>query len=288
MDVKIKVKKRDNFVTATLEPPAPYAAADIDVGSLRMNGAVGPIAGSAVLGDRDADGIPDLTVRFPRTLSEDTVGDDGRGYVTGEVGGACFEGSDKFKMFNVTSPAAGSTVASGGVTRVAWDTPEAMTVNSVAISYSLDDGSSWELVAEGLPNTGSYAWSVPNVTSSTARVEVALDDGTAEGAVAISDQFSIDAVVGVGAAEVAFALSGTAPNPSKGGAFNVRFSLPDAKRATLSLYDVSGRRLASREVGVMGAGRHVVTLGQRLPAGLYMVRLDREGMSLKTRATVVR
>ena len=48
------------------------------------------------------------------------------------------------------------------------------------------------------------------------------------------------------------------------------------------------RHVVTRDVGSMGAGRHVVTLSQRLPAGIYMVRLDRDGASLNTRATVVR
>jgi len=65
------------------------------------------------------------------------------------------------------------------------------------------------------------------------------------------------------------------------------FSLPDNKRATLSVFDVSGRRVASREVGTLGAGRHSVSIGNRLKAGVYMIRLDREGASLTTRAAVI-
>ena len=58
--------------------------------------------------------------------------------------------------------------------------------------------------------------------------------------------------------------------------------------APLSLYAVSGRRLAFREVGSLGAGRHSVMLAERVPAGMYMVRLSQGGRSLATSAAVVR
>ena len=51
---------------------------------------------------------------------------------------------------------------------------------------------------------------------------------------------------------------------------------------------MSGRRVAFREVGVLGPGRHVVNLAQRLPAGVYVVRLLQDGRSLSARASVVR
>jgi hypothetical protein len=280
----LNLRAGGRFVTAYIEPEAPYAAADIDVHSLRLNGWTGPAAGTAVLGDHDGDGIADLAVKFPRMAVHESSGQSGEVTITGEVGGACFAGSDQVRIVAVRRPSSGEVVARGSTTTVRW---EQVSGNSAAIHYSLDDGDSWMLVAEGLPNSGSYDWAVPDVQCATARIAVVVDDGTQEAA-GISDRFSIDAVVGVGDGMITFALSGTVPNPSKGGAFNVRFSLPDGKRATLSLFDVSGRRLASREVGVMGAGRHTVTLAQRLPAGLYMVRLDREGMSLKSRAAVVR
>ena len=292
MAVEVKPNKLkigdDKDVTAYLEPPAPYAAADIDVASLRFNGAVGAISGSAVIGDHDGDGVPDLKVKFPGLQAIESVGSDLKATVTGMVGNTCFAGSDTYKKVKVMKPAAGSFVASGGSTLVQWATPAGMNVVSVAVYYSLDNGDSWKTVAEGLANTGSYTWSVPNVTASTARVAVLLDDGTPDNVTGISGMFTINGTVGVGdPGEVGFALKGTFPNPS-GERMTVSLSLPDNKRAVLSLYDVGGRRLAWRDVGSLGAGHHTVTLAQRLPAGVYMLRLDREGASIKTRATVVR
>ena len=142
-------------------------------------------------------------------------------------------------------------------------------------------------MADGVANTGEYDWTVPGVSTTEARAAVVLGSGGSEVA-GISGKFSIQSPVGVGdEAPVAFALRGTFPNPTTD-ALHVGFSLADSRHATLSLYDVTGRRVASREVGVLGAGRHTVTLAERLPAGLYVVRLSQGGRSLTTRAAVVR
>jgi hypothetical protein len=90
-------------------------------------------------------------------------------------------------------------------------------------------------------------------------------------------------------ASVAFALDRVFPNPARGGAMRLHLSLPDAEPAALQLVDVRGRLIAAREVGSLGAGRHVVDLtdGLRLSAGVYLVRLTRGGQHRTTRAVVL-
>jgi hypothetical protein len=70
----------------------------------------------------------------------------------------------------------------------------------------------------------------------------------------------------------------------------VSFSLPDAQPASLVAYDVSGRELTRRAVGMLGAGRHVVTLGtsRTLAPGVYLVHLIRGDRRLVARTVVVR
>ena len=64
------------------------------------------------------------------------------------------------------------------------------------------------------------------------------------------------------------------PNPARSGVW-VSFTLPETGRATLELLDVSGRRVAEREVGGLELGRHRVDVaqGRALAPGLYLVRL---------------
>ncbi len=89
-------------------------------------------------------------------------------------------------------------------------------------------------------------------------------------------------------AALALALEGARPNPANG-ALWVAFTLPDAARARLELFDLAGRQVAAREVGAHGAGRHVVRLDDgALAAGLYWAALTHGGRTLRARVVVVK
>jgi hypothetical protein len=98
-------------------------------------------------------------------------------------------------------------------------------------------------------------------------------------------------VAGVpGDAGLALALSPVHPNPSRGGALTVDFTLPSAVTASLELLDVAGRRITTRDVGTLGAGHHVLSVGDgsRLAPGLYLVRLRQGASARVSRAVVLR
>ena len=104
----------------------------------------------------------------------------------------------------------------------------------------------------------------------------------------MSGQFAITTTLGVIGPGVELALHGPVTNPSK--RLTLSFSLPDAEPASLVAYDVSGRVVIRSAVGIMGAGRHVVTLGTSptLAPGVYLVRLIRGDRRFVARAVVVR
>jgi hypothetical protein len=90
-------------------------------------------------------------------------------------------------------------------------------------------------------------------------------------------------------AELLLSLRGAVPNPSSGGSVSAALVLPAAAPATLELLDPLGRRVASREVGSLGAGPHVVSFERtRLAPGIYLVRLTQGGRALTARAVVLR
>jgi hypothetical protein len=82
-------------------------------------------------------------------------------------------------------------------------------------------------------------------------------------------------------------LENATPNPARQ-QFTVGFTLPDATPAMIELFDVSGRRVASRSVGAMGAGHHVVDFGMHEHApGMYVLVLKRAGSALARRVAIV-
>jgi hypothetical protein len=98
-------------------------------------------------------------------------------------------------------------------------------------------------------------------------------------------------VVSVPAVPIAasFALSRVEPNPSVG-ELRVSFSLLDDTPASLEVYDLTGRRLESQELGRLGPGAHVVSLGRgvRWPPGIYEVRLQQGSRSRFRKVAIVR
>jgi hypothetical protein len=166
----------------------------------------------------------------------------------------------------------------------------------VAVLYSADGGDSWELVERGLPNNGSYLWTVPDVPSSEqAKVAIVLVESSDEtgyvvdGVLGVSEDFTITTPVGVGNGPAAeLAMRGVTPNPAVH-QFRVSFSLKDTKPATLALYDIIGRQISSRSVENLGAGWHSVDLARGgLSPGVYVIRLTQDGKSLSRRAAFVR
>ena len=86
---------------------------------------------------------------------------------------------------------------------------------------------------------------------------------------------------------LALELEGARPNPASG-ALWVAFTLPDGAEARLELFDLAGRRLAAREVGTRGAGRHLLRLDDGgLPSGVYWAALTRGARTLRARVAIV-
>ncbi len=91
------------------------------------------------------------------------------------------------------------------------------------------------------------------------------------------------------AVRLTLALEGARPNPAVAGQLRVSFTLPEAAQARIELIDVGGRRMAARDVGSLGPGRHSVDLGEdvNIPPGIYLARLTQGGRSLMRRIVVL-
>jgi len=302
MGFTLNLTSRGLWVTGYLEPASPFAASDIDIASIRLNGtlSVDPAA-PAALGDHDGNGVPDRMVKFNRAAVELTVseGDSVAVTVTGTVkGNKPFSGTNYIRVGRgmISDPAAGSHLTAGSVTQVRWQTPSGVTVQTVGLLHSLDGGSTWSLIARGQPNTESYDWTVPSVQTDQAKVAVLAQSAgetgdIVDGVLGVSEAFSIEAVVGVGDRGPAqLAIRGATPNPTPAGRLRVEFSLRDGSPARLELVDVAGRVLTTRQVGSLGPGRHAldVSEGRALRPGMYFLRLTQGGSEVRARAAVLR
>ncbi len=70
----------------------------------------------------------------------------------------------------VTSPNGGESWFANSARTITWT--YANFTDNVKIDLSVNGGSTWSTVAASLPNTGSYAWTVPNSPSTTCRIRI--------------------------------------------------------------------------------------------------------------------
>jgi hypothetical protein len=70
-----------------------------------------------------------------------------------------------------------------------------------------------------------------------------------------------------------FVLLGAAPNPSLHS--TIRYSLPRSSLGALEVYDVSGRVVERRKLGMQSAGEQSIEFdGSGLAAGMYLYRIE--------------
>src|SRR6185369_15906245 len=85
----------------------------------------------------------------------------------------------------VTAPNGGENVTSGSTYAVTWTAVDGQgPIATVDLWLSMDDGATWASLASGVPNTGTYQWTVPSPGTNTgvtpvftARIRVEAEDG---------------------------------------------------------------------------------------------------------------
>lgn len=108
---------------------------------------------------------------------------------------------------------------------------------------------------------------------------------------AIAHLYTGNAVTAVEAGpHPAFTIDDVRPNPSRGGALTVSFTLPSDAPTQVGLFDVAGRRIVRVTLEHPSAGPRSVELGagRTLPPGLYMVRVTQGELAAMQRVTVIR
>jgi beta-lactamase superfamily II metal-dependent hydrolase len=169
---------------------------------------------------------------------------------------------------------------------IKWVATDNFGVDSVNIYYSIDGGATFpHTIATREPNDSVYVWTVPDTPSDSCIVKVVAYDSALNTGADVSDSlFSIESEVGVGVVgEVArFGLLENHPNP-----FNpltrIEFSLDEAARVSVKIYDISGKVVRTLVEETMPAGRHRAFWngedenGRSVVSGIYICRLEAEG-----------
>ena len=110
------------------------------------------------------------------------------------TGAPLFDLSDPFtvrnRSFTITSPAGGERVFETTTFGIAWTTTGYAPL--LRLEYRLSPSNSWLEIVRGLPNLGSYTWTVPEVTEDKDQVQIRVLDHADPIATAVpSAQFTI-------------------------------------------------------------------------------------------------
>jgi hypothetical protein len=74
----------------------------------------------------------------------------------------------------------------------------------------------------------------------------------------------------------------------EGGHAAVQYTLAQPAQVSLAIYDVAGRRVASVDESVRGAGAHRVSIPLgRIPHGIYFVRMAAAGKTFSRRLPIL-
>jgi hypothetical protein len=137
----------------------------------------------------------------------------------------------------VTSPNGGETWKAGSTQSITWSAGDNVGVATIDIAWSSDGGATYpNAIATGIANGGSYAWTVPNAPTTTARVRVTAHDAAGNaGSDAGNGNMTIDTWVISATAGANGSISPSGSVPVVQGAAQGFTIAPDAGFAIASL-----------------------------------------------------
>ena len=193
----------------------------------------------------------------------------------------------------VTSPNGGEEWASGTQHEITWIATDNVRVDSVSILFSRDGGLSFpDTLASREANDSTFTWEIPHTPSDSCLIKVIAYDASLNSSEDVSDAFfkiPPAEVPGV----VAFDLLQNYPNPFNP-TTNIVFSLDRDCRASLRVFDVSGRLVRTLADGPQAAGRYIVPWdgkddsGKLTAPGVYSYLLENDRQSASRKMVLLR
>jgi hypothetical protein len=232
------------------------------------------------------DPTPEPNETFHLVLSNPTVAD----ILEGDAIGTILDDDDVTPpSVTVIAPNGGQIYPAGAIVPLRWSASDDILV--ARVDLRIKRGSSpVQVVANNVPNTGSYDWVATAPYATTARLLVfATDDrGNQDSDLSDADWSILDPIAVEPVPAVAFSLGATTPNPvSPRAAATIEYALPHEADVELVLIDVRGRRVQMIEQGIRQAGTHRAAIsGRGLAPGLYFVRMTAPGFDAVRRVVV--
>ncbi|HEV8480014.1 MAG TPA: Calx-beta domain-containing protein, partial [Candidatus Eisenbacteria bacterium] len=190
----------------------------------------------------------------------------------------------------VLSPNGGETGGVGEPVDLQWNATDDVFVSAVDLEISRDGGATYETVANGVPNTGTYTWTSTGPSSTEMLLRVTAKDDPGHTSVDVSDAVWAlsDAVAADGATPKAFVLSPVAPNPARG-TLGIRYALPRSAAVQLDIVDVRGRIVTTLVRGEQPAGQQSAMWATKsVASGLYFARFRAPGFEAVQRFVVMK
>ncbi|HEY5133629.1 MAG TPA: beta-propeller fold lactonase family protein, partial [Candidatus Krumholzibacteriaceae bacterium] len=165
------------WVEGRIELPTGYWPEEIDIKSVRLQNAIKPVPWLHWYEDRDHDGKRELVLFFDRVAFQALLpqGEYVPVTITGTVRDRQFAGVDTIRTIRpVVIHPSGEVLTMGEPTNIIWTSPRGFKVDSVSIDWTPNDGRDWYQIARRIPDTHTYQWLVPTMTSDSCRVMITL------------------------------------------------------------------------------------------------------------------
>ena len=94
-------------------------------------------------------------------------------------------------LVQVILPNGGEMISQNSQYTIQWTASDnvSLKTNPINIYYSINNGSSWELIVAAISNSGSYLWTVPNIIANYVKIRISAEDNNANIAQDDSDSF---------------------------------------------------------------------------------------------------
>ncbi|OPL18110.1 MAG: hypothetical protein AVO35_06290 [Candidatus Aegiribacteria sp. MLS_C] len=175
----------------------------------------------------------------------------------------------------LVSPDGGERFMSGSVREVRWLTAVPPAHGQALVDLELSTqgpGGPWTVIAEELPDNGTFQWTVPPADSYTCRMRITAQTSLGSAQAVSSDDFIITSQLGARLDESPPATLSVRVFPNPAVCPSIALQGFDDAPVELAVFDLSGRMVLSRQLGPGYAGSLMtVTEGSQLPAGVYTI-----------------